>query len=141
MKVKILKKWDSQLLKEAMRDFLFNFRGEEQGYLVFEGNFGFGIPNNQLSMGAREIRKFATELKVEGGTKSVENNWIFVKPLHTRRVYLRFPEEHYKLLEYYAKKLKKPPSMIIKDAVGEKLFQLEKTRKKSEKEGQAVGYA
>jgi hypothetical protein len=134
MIVKVPKKWDSQRLREIMKDFLFNFRGEEKGYLVFEGNFGMGVSKDQLSMGAREFREFAKDLAIEGGSKNVERNWLFVRLHQTKRVHLRFPAEHYELLKKYAKKFKMTPSTMIRDAIGEKLFRLESARKSKKEE-------
>lgn len=139
MRVKIPKKWDSEILREVMSEFLFTCK--EENHLVFEGDFGFGVTNSQLLIGARNFRKFVVELEVEGGTKSLNGNWLFVRPYQDKDVHFRFPKKHYELLKIYAKEMKTTPSTAIHNAIGEKLFWWVKTKKESEKEEQAVGYA
>jgi hypothetical protein len=140
MRIKIQRKWDSKHLREAMRDFLFDFCGEKQGYLIFEGCFGFGIPNSQLNIGVRELREFTKELIVEGGTKNVKGRWLFVRPYQNKGVYVRIPQEHYELLKEYAKEMRTKPISAIQDAIGEKLF-LWMQRKKSKSKKEEREYA
>lgn len=141
MKVMIKKAWNGCLLRECMKDFNFQKQGEVGSYLVYDGPLGFGVDNNQLGINIKEFRKFATELRVEGGRKSIKKNWLFVRPYERKRLMLRIPEEMYELVKRCAKDENSKPSTIIKDAIGEKLLKWLATKKKSEKEEQAIEYA
>jgi hypothetical protein len=139
MKLKVPRRWLREDILQVLRDMNFKCVGEEGEYSVFEGPFGMAVSRRDLGLGARELRQFTKEIKVEGGKKSCSRAWFVVKPLLTKHVHIRMSPEMYELLKQYAKEDGRTPSQIITDAVGNMLLRWMEKKKEEEQSTQGIG--
>lgn len=127
-------------IEEVLERLQYKKIGKTEGKLTYEGVFPFGIQRQALRLPSRKFRQFYRNLKVEGGTKRLDGNWITIVPFADKGVYFKMSKDEYGVFKKYLREQGVSASEYLRLAIRRELSEWLEIKRKKETVAE-LGYA